>query len=420
MAPTARPKTIEIRTYQMGFGDCFLLSFKYASYDRHMLIDFGSMALPKGAKKGHMVRIAHQIKKDCGGHLEVVAATHRHKDHISGFATNKSRTAPGNVIASCNPSIVIQPWTEDPAAAANATHAARPAVRAFTNSLDHMHGVAEAARRTARELRGAIDRQVLKHLSYLGQDNIKNRSAVENLMSMGTNYYVKHGDRLPLASLLPGVKVHVLGPPSLEQSDDISKQRHKDAEEFWHMQAAAGNPAAGNGEPLFPALARSRPPINARWFRQRLRSLRAEMMLSIVRTLDRQMNNTSLILLFETNGKFLLFPGDAQIENWSYALGQEEIRKLLRQVAVYKVGHHGSLNATPKTLWNLFEKRDSAETAGRLKSLLSTKADVHGHEEAGTEVPRSKLVNALRKDSEFLSTQSYDESEICRVVRLEI
>ena len=39
-----------------------------------------------------------------------------------------------------------------------------------------------------------------------------------------------------------------------------------------------------------------------------------------MRTLDDQMNNTSLILLFEVFGKKLLFPGDAQIENWSYAL----------------------------------------------------------------------------------------------------
>ena len=43
-------------------------------------------------------------------------------------------------------------------------------------------------------------------------------------------------------------------------------------------------------------------------------------MLGIVRTLDQAMNNTSVILLFEVGNKKLLFPGDAQIENWSYAL----------------------------------------------------------------------------------------------------
>ena len=74
------------------------------------------------------------------------------------------------------------------------------------------------------------------------------------------------------------------------------------------------------------------------------------------------MNNTSLILLFEVNGKKLLFPGDAQLENWSYALTEaqdtKKVRAMLADVDFYKVGHHGSLNATPrKLLWEAFKKR---------------------------------------------------------------
>lgn len=413
-----KPKNVEIRTYQVGFGDCFLLTFKYASYDRHVLIDFGSMALPDGARRGHMLNVARQIKADCDGSLDIVIATHRHKDHISGFATNKRGTAPGNVIASCKPKFVIQPWTENPRAVTDADTADMTAVRAFTTSLDHMHRVAEAAVRAARVLRSAATRKVIKQLDYLGQDNIKNRSAVENLMTMGKNYYVNHGDKLPLSKLLPGVKVHVLGPPSLKQSGEIAKQRHRDAEEFWHLQAMAGDPTGDAGHVLFPDVASRQTPIYARWFRQRLRSLRADMMLSIVRILDKQMNNTSIILLFEVNGKFLLFPGDAQIENWRYALDQKTDAKLLRKVTVYKVGHHGSLNATPKTLWNLFDKKGPAGRSGRLKSILSTREDVHGSEAAGTEVPRTKLVNALRKNTDFLTTQSFEVSETSRLVRL--
>ena len=36
--------------------------------------------------------------------------------------------------------------------------------------------------------------------------------------------------------------------------------------------------------------------------------------------MDKVLNNTSLILLFHIGETTLLFPGDAQIENWSYAL----------------------------------------------------------------------------------------------------
>src|SRR3546814_10469532 len=85
------------------------------------------------------------------------------------------------------------------------------------------------------------------------------------------------------------------------------------------------------------------------------------------------MNNTSVILLFEVGDKHLLFPGDAQYENWMYALAQEGVTQRLCKVNVYKVGHHGSLNATPKDLWNGFEARGSSKTANRLRSFLSTK-----------------------------------------------
>lgn len=431
----AKPKSVEIRTYQVGFGDCFLLTFKYAGFDRNMLIDFGSMALPEGSPSNHMRLVADDIKAVANDRLNVVVATHRHADHISGFTTNKKRTAPGDIIRSCKPQLVVQPWTEDPRAAKNAKEASksagskakglRPALtegaarRAFTASLDRMHDVAAAAVAVARQFH-AVDPAAAKQLEYLGRDNIKNKAAVENLMTMGRNVYVKSGDRLPLTTILPGVKVHVLGPPSLKQSGAIAKQRSKDAEEFWHLQAAAAGMSAEHGRILFPEFASSSTPLDARWLRYRMRNMRADTLLSIVRSLDKQMNNTSVILLLEIGKKVLLFPGDAQIENWLHALGQKKYQKLLRKVDLYKVGHHGSLNATPKTLWSMFDRKGDAGKRGRLKSLLSTLTDVHGHVEADTEVPRRKLVTALRKSTDLVSTQSYRTSELSRVTTVTI
>jgi hypothetical protein len=72
-------------------------------------------------------------------------------------------------------------------------------------------------------------------------------------------------------------------------------------------------------------------------------------------------NNTSLALAFELvqTGEVLLFPGDAQVENWSNwrnlewelkeADGTERVvtgEDLLRRTVFYKVGHHGSHNGT--------------------------------------------------------------------------
>jgi hypothetical protein len=146
---------------------------------------------------------------------------------------------------------------------------------------------------------------------------------------------------------------------------------------------------------------------DVRWLTERLSKTVAERMLGIVTVLDSAMNNTSLILLFEVNGRKLLFPGDAQIENWEYALSKPGVVDALADVALYKVGHHGSRNATPRSLWDGFRKRSANPIhMGRLKTLLSTQAGVHGQEENHTEVPRSTLVDQLKLNSEFHTTQA--------------
>ncbi|HEY8509219.1 MAG TPA: hypothetical protein VIL32_12720, partial [Steroidobacteraceae bacterium] len=117
MARKSPPKKVTIRTYDVGFGDCFLLTFHYPSSERHVLVDFGSMSLPKEKTitRRYMEHIAQQIAADCKGKLHAVVATHRHRDHVSGFAM-KNGKGPGAIIRALKPNIVIQPWTEDPKA----------------------------------------------------------------------------------------------------------------------------------------------------------------------------------------------------------------------------------------------------------------------------------------------------------------
>jgi len=76
--------------------------------------------------------------------------------------------------------------------------------------------------------------------------------------------------------------------------------------------------------------------------------------------LDSHTNNTSLALAFEVNpsGRVLLFPGDAQVGNWQSWFAREwKVKQesgsrtvtaadLLARTVLYKVGHHGSHNAT--------------------------------------------------------------------------
>ena len=408
MAST-KPKGMTLRSYQVGFGDCFLISFHYTGGDRHVLIDFGSTGQPQSAGDKLMLRVAEDIRKQCGGKLHAVVATHRHKDHISGFATNKNKTASGDIIASCQPDVVIQPWTEHPDAKIGATEAPSTTKQSFVASLGNMHQVSEAILIEAERRRSQLGKTLYRELSFIGEDNLSNLSAVENLMKMGKrNLYLNFGSKSGLESVLPGVKIKVLGPPNLKQSQEIKVQRSKDEDEFWQFQALANQFIVSRKSGVFPRAktyaAAGAPPFT-RWFIKRLRSIRGEQLLGIVRALDKVMNNTSLILLFEVKGTRLLFPGDAQIENWSYALSKPAIRKLLSQVDVYKVGHHGSRNATPKTLWDGFKNKSTKQTDARLKTFVSTMAGKHGKAASNTEVPRKTLVAALEKESDFHTTQ---------------
>lgn len=418
---SVKPKSVTLRSYQVGFGDCFLLSFHYSgkTQDRHVLIDFGSTGTKKSMGEGLMTRVAEDIKKQCNEKLHAIVATHRHKDHISGFATNKKKNAPGDIIASCKPDVVLQPWTEHPKARTNATQAPSnlTANQAFVQALGDMHAISAAVLEEAARRKSMLGATTFKELEFIGRDNLSNLSAVENLMRMGKkNYYLSYGSKSGLEKILPGVKITVLGPPTLKQSSEIKIQRSKDEAEFWQFQALANQRVVSKNSRTFrgaPVYSASGGPPFTRWFVKRLRTIRGEQLLGIVRALDKVMNNTSLILLFEINKTKMLFPGDAQIENWSYALSKPSVRRVLEKVNVYKVGHHGSRNATPKTLWNAFKTRSTdASDKGRLKSFMSTMPGKHGKAASKTEVPRKTLVQALESESEYHTTQNLKKKDL--------
>jgi hypothetical protein len=421
-------ESARLRAYNVGFGDCLLLSLTYDdATKRHVLIDFGSTERPTSAAPGHMKRIAENIAAETDNKLDVLIATHRHADHISGFGDSKA----GPIIEALRPDVVIQPWTEDPDLETDAREPAAAAAAnghaALRRSLSNMQAFAAGARAEGLRLRDApkFPRGVAERLAFLGETNLKNKAAVNALIRMGKRtraVYAKFGDDLGIDDLLPGVTVEVLGPPTLEQQPALADyaDKHDDywlAAAGWGRAVEAGRATADDlGEhlaPLFPdAVSDSIPPA-AQWLIPRLNRSYAEEMLSLLRIMDKVLNNTSLILLFNIGGTSLLFPGDAQIENWSYALFKAGNRKSicarLAKTNLYKVGHHGSLNATPKTLWNSFvhKQSDAQADADRLISVISTKANKHGHPENDTEVPRRPLVTALEKFSNYLSTQRH-------------
>lgn len=409
------PTGVRIRSYNVGFGDCFLLTFGYASgKPRNVLIDFGSTKQSATGPSGEMKEIAEKIREDCGGKLEMLVATHRHADHISGFGGET-----GKVIFDLEPEIVVQPWTEEPGLdpeASGPDDGGNGALRAraAVARLSAMQAMAAAALEQVPRLRQAagVSKTVTEQVSFLGETNLANLDAVRNLAAMGKKHVYAHfGTKLALGRILPGVRVDVLGPPTLQQSAAISHQVSSDEEEFWHLARRHLAAVEGGDGELFPGARKARRiPQEARWVIPRIDRMRGEELLAILRSLDGVLNNTSVILLFEVGDRRLVFPGDAQLENWHYALREsdeaEAIRERLASACFYKVGHHGSLNATPKSLWNGFEHRDAKPAPDRLATMVSTAAGKHGSTARGTEVPRKVLIDELTKMSDLKNTQS--------------
>jgi len=107
---------------------------------------------------------------------------------------------------------------------------------------------------------------------------------------------------------------------------------------------------------------------------------------------DKTLNNQSLVVLFTFRGKNLLFAGDAQWGNWenflyggAYGPGRttltDKAKTVLGQLDFYKVGHHGSTNATPKDA--VAAMRDG------LVGMCSTEENAYGG------VPKGPLLAAL-------------------------
>ena len=452
---TSAPVEATLFAYQVGFGDCFLLRFTYADATRkHVMIDFGTTGLTVDSPKQQMALIANDVADKCGerpgDRLDVVVATHRHADHISGFATNKDGNASGDTIRKLKPAVVIQPWTEAPDAPQDwqgpEGEDTKHAFAMRRQSLDAMEGIARLARDAVEAGTLNVPKGIADQLHFIGEDNIANKAAVENLATMGDRTaYVFHGCDPGLATVLPGIEVTVLGPPTLRQTQTITKQKAKDKDEFWHlaplqfgsaMGAApvAVPPTASEGSTaparskkrtsaLFPQAAvdlASKLPSEARWVSERVDQSNGDMMLGIVRALDNQMNNTSVILLFKAGSKKLLFPGDAQLENWLYAL-QSPLAAQLDDVDLYKVGHHGSLNATPKTMWSRLKKKsEDKDKQGRLTSVMSTRDGKHGHLKDSTEVPRTNLVKELKKESALCDTRNLPKGQLYAEVTFDL
>jgi len=70
MAQGKTPLSVSIRSYQVGFGDCYLLTFTYGKQPtdpkQHLLIDFGTTGLPKRLGSPSEWQRGRSLRRRCG------------------------------------------------------------------------------------------------------------------------------------------------------------------------------------------------------------------------------------------------------------------------------------------------------------------------------------------------------------------
>lgn len=443
--PAAGEVGIRVRMYRVGFGDFFLVSL-LASGGKpvHIVVDCGVF---KGTSQtgdiGSIEAAVADMLQVTGGQVALVIMTHRHADHIAGFArcaaTFKTLKVGG---------VWMPIWESEyePTAVRFQAELTRMAV-GLRQHLTALGAGASDGQNTARKYM----ENATGELGATGAAAQGSNAAALDLLKRGftgvTPRYYKGGDtaQLPQALVDAGLSAQILGPPPVADLDlmklmDLQKN-------VGQYLTEAGGEDAGVFAPFGPEWATdpARAPEAVRsefyspqsfreWVRdprkswepvtaeeaRRARGIMERVLqqsqpiaaLIAAKQLDSFLNNQSLVVLFTFKGKKLLFVGDAQAGNWEHWLFETDTpdkkatgtmgsvaRQILTSLDFYKVGHHGSGNATPKAAAELMGTQGH-----RFAAMCSTQAGVYGTEDPddptkGTEVPRGPLLAKLASES---------------------
>jgi hypothetical protein len=387
---------VSVRMFCQGLGDCFLITIPQADTRPYsVLIDFG-VAMGTSRADVIMKQVLNKIGELTQGTVDLLVVTHQHWDHVSGFI----QAAQG--LKAVTFKHLWLAWTEDEkdqlAQDLRAKFAkAKLALALAFQKAARLEAVDPASARRIDALQGVM--------AFLGPGATTPGGQPDGdlaaAMGVPSTLVNAAGNPQAMQCLLPGaceslpnavsgiateIQAFVLGPPHdaqklvrINPSTRTPETYDKGAPAVslgghWAWMAAAledGNAAGAQpfdnnwGIPL--AEAAKHPYFKQAYFAHvpgnDERRIDGDWLWNGAQTLalkmDSYTNNTSLVLALELprSKKVLLFAADAQVGNWLSWHDQSYITKdgrtlsaadLLANTVLYKVGHHGSHNATLK------------------------------------------------------------------------
>jgi hypothetical protein len=372
-----------VRAYNVEVGDCFYCRIPKGRKvgntvdDFHMLVDCGSL--------GGMARLKDALTNlqtllpDAGGgkkRLDLVVATHEHKDHIAGF----------------DPGL----FTNIKLEAIWMNAAMDPQHPQAENAL-RLHRAATTAMRNIAALNMPLSPELDELVALYGIDNDGAMQALRQTLPNTNNIAPKyvHAGMTPAQLGLPlhNATIQVLGP----ERDIDGFYLGEEFDETLHAIIATGavfGAGARRAGPVYPTN------ISQFDFRH-LQSRMLSTAFAFAELSSTVTNNTSVVLLIEWKGKRLLFVGDAEWDTkfkagkangaWN-VMWHERKSKLNSPIDFLKIGHHGSENATP---WDELADGSFPEPATILDAILPVPG--------GSAKPKAKaVVSSKRKNYETI------------------
>jgi hypothetical protein len=358
----------KVRMYRQGLGDCFLISLPRSDSDRpyRVLIDCG-VILGTADASTKMTEVVENIVAATQGEIDLLLATHEHWDHVSGFVQAKEAFDKLKIHE------VWLGWTEnrnDPLT--QKLKAQRDAALASLRlGLSRLQLAGDEPAAEVVELGGLLE-------FFGAAKGASTEDALANVREMSSNLRFCLPSDAPVEPSGTGARFYVLGPPHDEKLLRKINPSTRDKETyglavdgFQLFMAGAGTALDSNdrGRPFdrqyeIPfSYAREMAFFQQQYWTpadatDNWRLIDSDWLggsTELALQLDSLTNNTSLVLAIElADGDVLLFAADAQVGNWLSWQGLEwEVAgkkvtgpDLLKRTIFYKVGHHGSHNAT--------------------------------------------------------------------------
>lgn len=442
---TSARRRVTVRMFCQGLGDCFLITVPQAGAKKYsILIDCG-VAMGTPQSDSIMKAVVAEVGRLTDGVVDLLVVTHQHWDHVSGFVQAAAE------LTKVTFKHLWLAWTECPTDQLaidlrKEFSKAKIALDRASEAAVSLNATDPASSRRLAMLDGV--RAFLGPAAGPGRPDLASAMSVPSTLvgaKKSAIDYLKPGAcrRLPGASsgMASAIQAFVLGPPHdraklvrinpSARTPETFEKKKGDAPGLgmnWGWTASALRPLSAAGaavdgapDPDFDRSqpfdeksgisledARNHPHFASHYFDgtpdSQARRIDGDWLWTgaqrLALRMDTYTNNTSLVLAFELpkSREVLLFAADAQVGNWlswhDQPYESTDGRKLsaadlLARTRLYKVGHHGSHNATLK------EKGLDLMTHPGLVAMLPVEAD--GVTRLGYgQMPLRSLVAALR------------------------